>query len=325
MSSTIGDGAFNSALTDGLAQISGSASIPFVQYIRYVLPLDGYVFWLATQQTTFTGSLHYAATDQQNQDDNFAVNRVVFTATEEIQSFNEINPSTMWVGQWDGMRFAFSSRGYFAPNAGLFHYAGDAVYPTLATQLLDVGNQPDPDTVIVSNSLPAWLSIQGYTPEWLNPLNPGVTLYPSFLVPDNLEPPYGSVHIEPASTTALQSVPLLGPTASGTQLATDRVRVTLYGLTNVQALDWLQTALRYMEDTSVIGLMNMPIMRDEKRTQVELGALAMKKSIEFDVSYNQSAVRDTARQMIKTVANIVVTPNWHPPLQHVVQPLIFPA
>jgi hypothetical protein len=43
---------------------------------------------------------------------------------------------------------------------------------------------------------------------------------------------------------------------------------------------------------------NTPIMRDEKRIQSELDLLAMKKTIEFDVSYYQTRTADIARQLI---------------------------
>jgi hypothetical protein len=44
--------------------------------------------------------------------------------------------------------------------------------------------------------------------------------------------------------------------------------------------------------------MNMPTVRDEKRPQSEIQAIAMKKIIEYDVSYYQSRIRDIARQLI---------------------------
>jgi hypothetical protein len=296
----------NPTLAAGISEISEPQSIAFTQYVRYVLPLDGYVFWLATQQRQVYGSFHYAIQDQQNQEESLAINRVLFTTQEEVQAFQEIAPNTIWVGCWGRLKFAFSSRGPYSANAGVYHYSGDAVYPFMESQLLDVGAQPSPDTVIVSNSLPAWLQIVSYEPVWLDPANPRIVLYPSFLVPDNLRPPYGVVHIDPSGTTALQGVPLLGPTATHTQLAQDKVRVTLYGLTNDAAMDWLDTALRYMQDTNVIGLMNTPIVRDEKRGQVELGILAEKKTIDFEVAYDQSSVRAVARQLVIDATSAMV-------------------
>jgi hypothetical protein len=42
-------------------------------------------------------------------------------------------------------------------------------------------------------------------------------------------------------------------------------------------------------------------IRDEKRTQPELGILAMKKTIEFDVSYYQARANNVARQLLQVV------------------------
>ena len=46
--------------------------------------------------------------------------------------------------------------------------------------------------------------------------------------------------------------------------------------------------------------MNTPVVADEKRTQSELNTIAMKKSIEFEVNYNQATNRDIARQFIQS-------------------------
>jgi len=47
--------------------------------------------------------------------------------------------------------------------------------------------------------------------------------------------------------------------------------------------------------------MNIPVPRDDKRTQAELGVLAIRKTIEFDVNYYQARVRDAALTYIKSV------------------------
>jgi hypothetical protein len=83
------------------------------------------------------------------------------------------------------------------------------------------------------------------------------------------------------------------------QLTTDKVRITFYGLTNAQVMDFVDTVNQYTLDTDVLGIMNMPIVRDEKRPQSEIQAIAMKKTIEYDVSYYQQRIRDVARQLIE--------------------------
>ena len=298
----------NPTLAQGTEVLSQAQDVVFVQYIRYVLPLDGYVFWLRTQQTTIHGSLHVAVTRQQNVDESADIDRVIFTTSDEINSLNAIAPNTIWIGEWDGVKFAFATSGPFYENAGLFHYAGNAVYAYMESQLVDVGSQLPPDTLVVSNSLPAWLAIVAYNPVWLVPKNPQITLYPSFLIPDNIRPPYGVVHIDPNQTQGLQSTPHLNRYATHEQLATDRVRVSLWGLTNSQASDWFDTVNRYSEDTSAIGMMSTPaVIRDEKIIQVELGVIAMKKTIEFEIAYNQTAMRDTALQLIEKATAMVRT------------------
>jgi len=301
-------------LLQGLSVLSQHAEIPFTQYIRYVLPLDGYVYWLRTKTLPIAGSLHVSAQKRQLEDETISVNRAVFTTGAEVEPFNEIDPNTIWVGETGGLKFAFSQRGAFYRAAGLFHYSGDAVYPALESQLVDVGAELSARTLIVSNSLPAWLVVSGYSPIWWT-LNPAIPLYPSFLVPANLRPPYGAVHINPAETRALQAIPRIGHNSSHHQLARDLVRVTLYGATNEVATAFLDTVMTYSRDTDAIGIMAPAVIRDEKRPQTELGILAMKKTIEFEVSYQQSAMRRVAQQMIETVVETFeVNPFPLPPL-----------
>lgn len=301
----------NPTLDQGLRTLSLDEEITFAQYIRRVLPLDGYVFWLRVQETTFRGSLHYSSNSEQREDESLTINRIVFSTSVEIEAFNDIAPNTVWVAEYQGMKFAFSQRGYLYAAAKIYHYAGDAIYPAMYTQLVDIGSELPDTTLIVSNSLPAWLRIVSYKPIWLVAPNPEVTLYPSFAVPENIRPPYGTIHVDPPQTRALQAFPTLGQRGTHAQLATDHVRVTLYGLTNDQALDWQDTVIEFSRDTNAIGMMNMSglaVMRDEKRIQNEVNILAMKKTIEYDVAYNQVRIRDVARQLI-TEARVTLLPD----------------
>lgn len=309
-----------------LRTLSLDQIVPFSQYIRYVLPLDGYVFWLRTQTIRIQGSLHVSIEKRQNEDETIAINRVMFSTEKPIQAFNAMGPDKIWVGESCGQKFAFTQSDNFYEAAGLQHYLGNAVYPAMASQLVDVGEQLPADTLIVSNSLPLWLTLKTYTPIWLQPPNPLLTLYPSYAVPDNLQPPYGVVHIDPAQIRSLQPIPLLGPTrpvgsgalgtVSGTtldtthwQLTADRVRITLYGATNQVAMDFLDLVNRYSLDLDLMGIMSVTPMRDEKRTQAELGILAMKKTVEYEVSYYQSRVNTAARQLVEeATVNFVSNP-----------------
>lgn len=287
----------SAALLAGLRVLAVDQQIAFTQYIRYVLPIDGYVFWLRTKTAQTFGSLHYTTNRRQLEDETISINAVLLTTSEPVTFLNQAAPNTLWIGEYAGLRFAFSSQ-EARFSTGVHHYRGDAVYPAMASQLVDLGEQLNPDTLIVSNSLPAWLSIQSYAPQWLNPPNPALALFPSFLVPDNIVPPYGAVHITPSATQAQQGAAAI--TARGTQqLAFDKVRVTLYGATNAIAQAFILTVAQYTRDTAVMGFGNIPTVRDEKRTQAELGTLAMKKTIEFDVSYNQSTINTAARQLLR--------------------------
>lgn len=305
-----------SSLRAAVGVISQNQTVTFTKYVKLVLPLDGYVFWVKASlvsasalanvatynaaafnaaptvvQTaptvTVSGSLHIATTNQQDADESFSVNRMVFTATESINDLNDISPMVMYLAEHGDYRFSFSERKSFYKQADLYHYEGDAVYPVMESQIIDDVASFDTLNVIVSNSLPIWLALNAVMP-----------VFPAFLVPDNIRPPYASVRIEPDSTQAIQMAPYLGPTSSHWQLVQERVRITVYGLRNYSALDYLDYILAQSLDGDTFGIMNSPVPRDEHRTQTELSTLAQKKSFDVAVNYCQTTARDIARQLI---------------------------
>ncbi len=303
------------ALEKGVNFLSSNQSITFAQYNKVVLSQDGYVFWVASGVTAdFVGSLHYITDRKQDEDQTIAANRFIFTAEEEITQFNTVSPTTMWIGAWtvDGstIQIAFADRGSFYQQANQWHYSGYAVYPALSAQL--VNSAADlPTGPIVSNSLPIWLSQNTFAP-----------VYPSFLVPDNVVPPYIVAHIEPSLTEAIGAFPIYqwpGTTVPNSgasplhnlpssQLMTDTVKLTLYGLTNDQATAYLVSLIEYSYDSDAFGFQNSPAIQDEKRTQVEIAALAMKKTITIRASYYTSTSDAIARRLILS-ASVATTNN----------------
>jgi hypothetical protein len=305
--------ALAAVLEQGVAQISGNQSITFRQYTRIVLAEDGSVFWVATgRKEDFAGSLHYITDRRQEEDETLAANRFIFTALEEVTALNTVSPATMWIGTWqaDGseMQIAFADRGSFYQQADLWHYSGYAVFPALASQV--VNSSADlPVGPIVSNSLPIWLTQNSMAP-----------VYPSFLVPDNIKPPYVVAHVEPMETEALGAFPILVPPGvqrpgtdpapfydfPSSQLMRDKVRLTMYGFTNAQAIRYFNELIDYSLATDAFGFCNSPAIRDEKRGQAEITALAMKKTLEIHASYYQGTADALARRHILS-AGITIT------------------
>jgi hypothetical protein len=307
----------------------------FTRYTRLVLPVDGYVFWVrsnlvspSTQLNAMAlnaiaidgygpvlpptsarvkGTVHYSTTQHQDPDKVYTSNTVHFNTMETVQFLNAMDPSTMWICRFEGIRFAFSHRdNYFAP-VGEKHYVGQALYSSMESQIIDDIGQLQ-QTQVVSNSLPFWLSMNYYSIFYGIQQCP-VTLYPaSSQLLDNLVPPFGVVYIEPSRTEAFSAAPVLDATLDHAQLARDFVRVVLYGLNNNSALDFQDFVLQFMGDNpNALGLMNMPIIRDEKETQAELLILAKKKTIEFEVSYYQTRARDIAvKYILQAIPTFIV-------------------
>jgi len=306
-----------SGLAAGVNTLSLNQTITFTKYVKYVLPIDGTVYWILDgEQFEAQGSLHYSIDTRQNEDENVAVNRVTFTSLHEVNDLNRVDGDTLYIGTVGDKRVAFSARLSYYRQADLYHYTGDAVYPALADILID--DPLDLNTrLVVSNSLPVWLTLGGEIP-----------VYPSFLTGPNIAPPYIAVHVQPEGTTAIQAfprkipvfstteyvapdywgddytdspiiTPLVVPETIHSQLMRDKVRVTCYGLRNDEVLAFLDGVLEYSLNTDIIGMTNMPAVRDDKRIQTELGVLALKKTIDFEVSYYQSRVYDVAVKFIR--------------------------
>lgn len=311
-----------SALRGGIDAISEGEVVTFRLYRRRVLPLDGYMFWIRDDLLSRGGplnapgpmnsfainmgqvvldpaaslpvkpsSLHHTTLNQQDESESFSQQQFILTCQEPVDQLNAVAPDTMWIGTWRGYKLAFSSRSGFYVAANTYHYKGDALYPALASQVVDDPATLDVSNVIVSNSLPVWLTLGQFFP-----------IFPSFLVPDNIEPPYAAVHIGDADTAAagLSLAPFYDyNTGSRMQLVRDRVRVTLYGVRNYAVMDWLDLVDQFtLANPAVMGIMNQPVPRDAKRGQTEFGILAQKKVVEFEVNYYQLRVRDLAAQYI---------------------------
>jgi hypothetical protein len=193
----------------------------------------------------------------------------------------------MYIATLGNFKFAFSQQQNYYQQANLYHYIGDAMYPVMEPLIIDDVADVDTRNVIVSNSMPIWLSLNKFMP-----------MYPSYLAPENVRPPFCVVDIYPDTQRALQMAPLIDSQNNHWQLVTERVELTIHGLRNFNALDFLDYVLAQSLANNTFGVMNSPIVRDEKRLQTELNVIAMKKSMELEINYYQATVRNIARQLI---------------------------
>lgn len=288
-------------LQSAVETISSGQEIAFTLYVRAVLPLDGFVYWVnasivspaelermelsaAPKSRSIKGSLHRQVVTEQTDTTSRDVNSVIFTPIEKIDDFNTQDPNSLYLGEYDGAQFSFSRMESRYTQSGIFHYRGTAILPTMRSQIID-----DPRDIneeqIISNSTPIWLSLKKFA-----------TVYASFLIPSNLRPPY--IVADVRNTTPLQVAPIQRE-GRRYQFAQDAVRVTLYGFSNQLALEFVDFVVNTALEDEQFGITNMPIISDSKVNQVELNALAKKKTVDFDINYYQGTTRDISRQLIK--------------------------
>lgn len=293
-------------LAEGVNSLSRNQIVTFTQYAKQVVSDDGSVFWAQTTTTLkVKGSLHYGTERDQTEEHTIGLNSVIFTAEQEVTAFNNIGAGILWIALYpveggSSIKIAFSSRSSFYAQAGLYHYAGFAVYPDMESQLIAAASDL-PTGPIVSNSLPIWLGMNSMAP-----------VYPSFLVPENIVPPYIVAHIEPNMTKPIQAAPLYQWPASPVsgfnnlpsyQLVVDHVKLTLFGFTNQMALQFLVSMLENASSTNTWGVFGrLPVPQDEKQTQPEIATIAMRKTIEFDANYCQYTADVIARRLIASAA-----------------------
>lgn len=290
------------AIGDGIETLDLNQEIEFQAYSRVVLPVDRYVYWQPTATLCVKGSLHWSQEIEQNADETVGVASVTFTTAAEVESFSSaIN--TIYLGEAEnGLRYAFSAQQGFYTQAGLWHYTGRSIYPALYPLLLDRPGMIDPARAVTSNSLALWIALNTYQP--LYGFKPNLTLYPADLVEPNLIPPYGAVVID--GTRALSAIPALDGNSSSTQVVSDRVRLVLYGLQSNESIDFLNAIIQYSRDTGNFGLQSMPTVVDVRRPQPELQAIAMQKTIDVTIAYNQARVNTVARKLITSAVPTVL-------------------
>ncbi len=287
-------------LDAGIGTLSNQQQITFNQYVQYISPIDGLAYWVLVPSTSITvsGSLHFWTEQRQEKDAVFGRNRVTFTAEEPVNDFNAIGPTTIYIASMGEFYYAFSSNKNFYAQSDLYHYQGDALYPQMLTQL--VTSSALINNTVISNSLPIWLSLATAA---------GVSIYPSFLALPNTAAPFITVHIGPDDTTSLQAAPFYEPSFSAglpftvtglthNQLCKDHVELSFWGFSNQTVMTFFDFLMTYMTNNDTIGLLNSPVVRDDKKLQPEMRIVGQKKTMLIDVSYYQAYAYNQAAQLI---------------------------
>ncbi|EDJ0399055.1 hypothetical protein ACH4T1_000262 [Salmonella enterica] len=287
----------NATLTQGLDDLSRFQVVTFTKYIRKILPLDGFVFWVKASvlssapdsepdTVNVKGYLHLTTESIQDDEQLYDRNVVTFTAQADIDPFNDIGSDVLYIGEFFGIQFSFSRRTGLNEAANLYHYSGEAIFPYMRSQIINSADDIDLADVVVSNSLPIWLSLSQFMP-----------MYPAMLSVQNLVPPYATVKCGEPSPVA--GAFCLDEKQNQYQLVSEDVTITVTGLRNAAVEDFLRYVQDYtLSDKAEMGVMNIPVIQDERITQNELNIIAMRKKVKFKVNYYQQRMRNVARRLI---------------------------
>jgi hypothetical protein len=310
--------AMSDALRAGLDNVSQWQEITFTKYIRLVMPLDGYIFWVRADQIsqsallnamtynsvpfnapgklitpaaqiTVRAYLHYSTDTIQTDTETYDLNKVILSCQSDVDPFNELGSNVMYLGEFGNLKFGFNSRLNLNISANIYHYQGDAIYPQMMSQIIDDTTQLDTADLVVSSSIPIWLGLQTTFP-----------LYPAMLSENNSLPPFGTIKC--SDPVAVAGSPTFdGSTGSQWQLVRETVSITTYGVKNNQILDWVSHVMWNVRNGMIpMGVTNSPIPIDKQIPQREINAIAICKRVTFDVNYYQSRIRDQAWKLIKS-------------------------
>lgn len=283
-------------LQNAVETISGKQEITFTLYVRKVLPVDGFVFWVnagllqptslpegAEVTRTISGSLHRQVASYQEESESRDENFIIFTPLQQCDYFNIEDPNAIYLGEYAGQKFTFSRMESRYSQSGIWHYRGKAVLPALMSQLIESRDQLQ-ERQIVSSSLPAWLTLSKYA-----------DVYPAYLTPNNLKGPYISVDCR--QPVPLQAAPLV---VNGQRflLVRETVRCTLQQFDNERALNWIDYVVEEALYGDIFGISNTPVVEDRRQRQVEIKALDQSKTVVFEVNYYQATMTDTAKRLI---------------------------
>lgn len=295
----------SSVLDTAIETISSRQEIVFQLYVKQVLPLDGWIYWVnasilspdllasmgITRPLTFSarGSLHRQSINSQTDESVQAINTIIFTSEDKIDELNSNGQPTLYLGSYDGTQFAFSRMNSRYTQADIFHYVGDAVLSTMRDQIINNTSDIDLSDVVVSSSLPIWMGLNKY-----------MTIYPAMLADQNMTPPFATAKCSNPKPVA--GGYYLDNESNQSQLVSEDVVISITGLKNAAAMDFIRYVNEYTQSPSAeFGITNIPFIQDERVPQNELNAIAMRKTIKFEINYYQSRVRNIARQLITSV------------------------
>ena len=261
------------------------------------MPLDGFVFWVKASivadepdqepdTVDVKGYLHLTTESIQDDEQLYDRNVVTLTAQSDIDPFNDIGPDVLYIGEFYGIQFSFSRRTGLNEPARLYHYTGEAVYPHMRSQIINSADDIDLSDVVVSSSLPVWLGLNQYMP-----------MFPAMLSTQNLSPPFATIRC--SNVTPIAGAFYVDERDNQYQLVSEDVTISITGLRNAAVEDFLRYVQQYtLRDDAEMGVMNIPVVQDERVTQNELNVIAMRKTIKLKVNYYQQRMRDVSRGLI---------------------------
>jgi len=287
----------DNTLFEGYQQLSGNQKITFTRYVSKILPIDGWHFWVKAElldgetepfNKVVSGTLHQSVNQTQEATKSNAITSIILTVNQPIDLLKEVNQESMWLGEYDGSKFSFNIQNAFYDNANQFHYAGDAVYIENSDAFIDDINDLNLDDTVITNCIPLFIA-----------LNDQVQIYPAFLNPTNLKPPYATIEVK--QTTGVAAGITFNEFDDSKLMQWDKVELSIFGLRKKQLSDFLKYLTTKQLETEAFGIYWLPSIQNENIPQSEVNILTNKKVLSFDVNYVIEDIRNAATAFIENI------------------------
>ncbi len=312
------DSPYANILRNGVDFLKDGQTISFTTYRRAVLPFEGFVYWIKLHggEKSIESMIHKTDELYQEEDSFRNESTILITTRESLFNFSQDGIDEIKVFNYQDSLYVLRKTGENADQSGIYHNMAHIVEPQMQNTFLDTEDDFRNRNMQFSSSVPLFIM---FSMGLFDLFQDHYDMYPGWLTPYNKKPPYISINVSDtealSSATAYETVD--GNTYIG-KLVTEKVTFTLYGYDNEQIMIFLSDLEKWSMVYNYVGFMSSPAIVDEIHSKVETGTVALKKTIEVDISYIQMAKLSEALKE-KIISTVLMKFNFNNEVKNVLR------